>query len=156
MPDFTNNGLTCTQARAQGWQPSLWAGAALQQYVLRPLLSNWLCKEGKATQCWPAQGVPFDFLDPANSHKLWAGQSGTRTSLQWVPRETALPQWTEWGGKGDRDTFTASKVKGGVFRWPENHSQLRAKASLVFNNLRKMHNLPWWELACKEYQELQH
>lgn len=52
-------------------------------------------------------------------------------------------------------TSTASKVKGGVFRCPENHTQLSAKASLVFNGLRKVHILLQWELACKEYQELQ-
>lgn len=52
--------------------------------------------------------------------------------------------------KDTEATFTASKVKGGVFRCPENHIQLSAKASLVFNGLRKVHMLPWWEHACKE------
>lgn len=32
-------------------------------------------------------------------------------------------------------TFTAFKVKGGVFRCPENCTQLSAKTSLVFNGL---------------------
>lgn len=54
----------------------------------------------KGALCWPAQEVPFVFfLDPANSHTLWTGQSGTRTSLQWVPHETPPPQWTEWTSK---------------------------------------------------------
>lgn len=135
---------------AQGWQPSLQAGAALRNVSWDLLFPSGFAR--MEALCWPAQEVPFDFLlDPANSHRLWTRHSGT--NLQWVPPPS---QQTEmrWQRKIEA-TFTASKVKGSVFRCPENHTQLSAKASLFFNDLRKVHLLPWWELACEEYQELQ-
>lgn len=95
----------------------------------------------KEALCWPSQELPFDFLlDPANSHRLWTGHSGTRTSLQWVLHETPSSQWTEWGDRGDRGHFYCFQGEGWCFQVsrklhsttvPKLHLSSMASASLM-------------------------